>query len=456
MIDRQESELVLAAQIGSPDAFGRLVKKYQNMVTSLAFSKTGDLQRSEEFAQQAFMLAWENLTDLREPERFGGWLRSIATNLTLNSNRKSGRLARVAQEIEIDSEPASNEVPGDAISSKEQKELLWLTLKKIPEEYREPLVLFYREEKSVAQVAELMGLSIDSVKQRLSRGRAMLKCEVEQFVEDLLGSSKPGASFTSAVLLSLPASSAGVSKTVIQSGILLGSKTMMGNFALLAAGPIVGALGGIMGGAVGAAGAWYGTKAAEKQATSKEEVALLWRFYWIITIETVVLTIGSIVAAYNLPKGFALPLFVLGATVLFLLLLSTQIVLFVQKQRALHRIHGAPAYASQASITQPASLRENRWAIVAGSAGKDQPGVLRLGELGNIYSSPVGANGHVYVTDLDGTTMVLSHETNPKLVAVNRLNESISASAAIDGDEIFLRGDDHLFCIGSRSPPGVK
>jgi hypothetical protein len=68
----------------------------------------------------------------------------------------------------------------------------------------------------------------------------------------------------------------------------------------------------------------------------------------------------------------------------------------------------------------------------------------------------VAANGHVYVTDLDGTTMVLSHETTPKLVAVNRLNESISASAAIDGDEIFLRGDDHLFCIGSRSPAGAK
>ena len=99
---------------------------------------------------------------------------------------------------------------------------------------------------------------------------------------------------------------------------------------------------------------------------------------------------------------------------------------------------------------------QNIMTRVDGPSGKDQPGVLRLGELGNIYSSPVAANGHVYVTDLDGTTMVLSHETTPKLVAVNRLNESISASAAIDGDEIFLRGDNHLFCIGSKSPPDAK
>ena len=99
---------------------------------------------------------------------------------------------------------------------------------------------------------------------------------------------------------------------------------------------------------------------------------------------------------------------------------------------------------------------QNIMTRVDGPSGKDQPGVLRLGELGNIYSSPVAANGHIYVTDLDGTTTVLSHETTPKLVAVNRLDESISASAAIDGDEIFLRGDDHLFCIGTRSPLGVK
>ncbi len=85
---------------------------------------------------------------------------------------------------------------------------------------------------------------------------------------------------------------------------------------------------------------------------------------------------------------------------------------------------------------------------VDGPSGKDQPGVMRLGELENIYSSPVAANGKVYITDLAGTTMVISHAPTPKLVAVNHLAEPISASAAIEGDEIFLRGEQHLFCIG--------
>jgi len=94
---------------------------------------------------------------------------------------------------------------------------------------------------------------------------------------------------------------------------------------------------------------------------------------------------------------------------------------------------------------------QNIMTRVHGPSGKDQPGPLRLGELGNIYASPVAANGHVYVTDLSGTTVVLSHEQTPKTVAVNRLDEAISASAAIEGDEIFLRGEKHLFCIGTTA-----
>lgn len=86
-----------------------------------------------------------------------------------------------------------------------------------------------------------------------------------------------------------------------------------------------------------------------------------------------------------------------------------------------------------------------------GPTGKDEPGPIRLSQLRNIYSSPVAANGNVYVTDLNGTTVVFSHESNPKIVAVNRLEEPIAASAAVEGDEIVLRGETHLFCIGDES-----
>ncbi len=87
---------------------------------------------------------------------------------------------------------------------------------------------------------------------------------------------------------------------------------------------------------------------------------------------------------------------------------------------------------------------------VQAKTGEDAPGAMRLGALGNIYASPVGAGGYVFITDLDGTTQVLSNTEIPRSVAVNALDEAISASAAIVDSEIFLRGDKHLYCIAEE------
>ena len=87
---------------------------------------------------------------------------------------------------------------------------------------------------------------------------------------------------------------------------------------------------------------------------------------------------------------------------------------------------------------------------VHGPSGKDSPGPIRLGSLGNIYASPVGANGYVYITDLSGTTEVITHSEIPRTVAVNRLDENVNASLAIVGNEILIRGEKHLFCISNK------
>jgi len=84
---------------------------------------------------------------------------------------------------------------------------------------------------------------------------------------------------------------------------------------------------------------------------------------------------------------------------------------------------------------------------VDAKTGKDRPGSMRLGGIRNVYSSPVAADGRVYVTDLNGTTMVISHAERPKLLARNRLDDSFSATAAIVGNEFYLRGLKNLYCI---------
>lgn len=85
--------------------------------------------------------------------------------------------------------------------------------------------------------------------------------------------------------------------------------------------------------------------------------------------------------------------------------------------------------------------------------GVDNPGPFRLGSMGNIYASPVAGGGRVYVTDLDGKTIVISHGDKPQVLAVNVLDEEFAASAAIVGRELFLRGKTYLYCIAEEPKP---
>jgi outer membrane protein assembly factor BamB len=80
--------------------------------------------------------------------------------------------------------------------------------------------------------------------------------------------------------------------------------------------------------------------------------------------------------------------------------------------------------------------------------GTDQGGPFRLGAITDVYASPVGAAGRVYITSRDGVTQVISHgDPAPKMLSVNRLNDSFSASMALVGRELFLRGERYLYCI---------
>ena len=84
---------------------------------------------------------------------------------------------------------------------------------------------------------------------------------------------------------------------------------------------------------------------------------------------------------------------------------------------------------------------------VTAETGMAAPGALRLGPLSNIYASPVAANGHVYITDLDGQTLVITDTEIPRVVSVNPIGEPVSASLVIDGSKILIRGSTHLHCV---------
>jgi RNA polymerase sigma factor (sigma-70 family) len=200
-----DAELIQQSRNGDEAAYGQMVQRYQSLVCSVAYSRCGDLGMSEDLAQEAFIQAWKKLADLADANKFKSWVCTIARNLASRSREKSTRnVATGAARLDSVAEPASiaNNPIQRAISA-EQEQLVWQAIADIPENYREPMILFYREEQSVARVAAALEISQDAVKQRLSRGRKFLQEQLAATVESALENSKPSEAFTGAVLVGL-------------------------------------------------------------------------------------------------------------------------------------------------------------------------------------------------------------------------------------------------------------
>jgi RNA polymerase sigma factor (sigma-70 family) len=200
MPSASDATLLAQARLGRTDAFEALVLRHQSLVCAITFSLLGDRSLSEDVAQETFLAAWRARDEVREPERFRAWLCSTARNLAAKARRRLGRTTELA-----DRELADDRVGlEDGLAARESEAMVWRALESVPEAYREPLVLYYREGRSATQVAELLGLSVSAVEQRLSRGRRHLKQEVEDLVERTLERSRPSAGFAAAVMVALP------------------------------------------------------------------------------------------------------------------------------------------------------------------------------------------------------------------------------------------------------------
>jgi hypothetical protein len=82
--------------------------------------------------------------------------------------------------------------------------------------------------------------------------------------------------------------------------------------------------------------------------------------------------------------------------------------------------------------------------------GKPHYTQQRLEGLGNIYASPVGAKGRVYVLDRDGRTIVFRHGKTFELLAENKLDDTFDATPVIVGKEILLRGHKYLYNVATK------
>lgn len=230
VVQNNDAELVAQSLAGSQDAFRQIVERYQTLICALAYAGTGSLTQSEDLAQETFVTAWKELAKLREPAKLRPWLCGILRFAIGKHRRRSGREPDHAAEpmAAMAEATAPEPPPSQQAMSLEETGILWRSLERIPEIYREPLVLFYREHQSIEMVAQQLELSEDAVKQRLSRGRKLLQEEVLAFVEGALARSNPGPAFTLGVLATLPALTLSAKAATLGGAVAKGGATASG------------------------------------------------------------------------------------------------------------------------------------------------------------------------------------------------------------------------------------
>jgi RNA polymerase sigma-70 factor (ECF subfamily) len=187
-----EAEIITEARNGSATAIEQLVERYERRLFRTARNITGNHEDSEEVVQNAFVKAFRNLASFRGDSRFYTWLTRIAVNEGLMKIR-----GRRPKEISIDdSDERENPIipeelqdwgptPEERYSQEELRTILETTIDKLAQRYRIVFQLRDIEGFSTEETAQMLGLSIPSIKTRLRRARIQLRNSLDIYFRRL-------------------------------------------------------------------------------------------------------------------------------------------------------------------------------------------------------------------------------------------------------------------------------
>lgn len=176
--------LVEAARAGDAHAFAALVRDTEQGVYNVAYGILGNAQEAQDMAQEAYLRAWRALPTFRGDSAFSTWLYRITVNTCLNRRRQLR-----AQWNLVDGEDLMEELPSPAPGPlaltvrRERDEYLWASVGELPVHYRIVVLLFYQQQMSYAQIAEVLSLPLGTVKARLNRARLALARSLAQVSE---------------------------------------------------------------------------------------------------------------------------------------------------------------------------------------------------------------------------------------------------------------------------------
>jgi len=174
------------AKLGDPESFSEIYDRYVARIFNFALHLVGSREDAEDITQEAFLLAYRNLKDLRDHAHFEQWLYKIARN-EIYKNRRKARLRPDSLDdaekgilhILKSSDPASN--PENKLLSGELGEKFRAVFRSLPMQYKETLVLATLQGLSYQEISGIMGRSLSSVKTDVYRARLIISEKMRKY-----------------------------------------------------------------------------------------------------------------------------------------------------------------------------------------------------------------------------------------------------------------------------------
>jgi RNA polymerase sigma-70 factor (ECF subfamily) len=169
-VAKTDEELVRRAQKGDIDAFDELVAQHQKRVFALAYRLLGNAEDAADVQQETFIRTWSSLKSFNHQAAFTTWLHRITVNMCLSYRRGKGKRGRCVSLAEEQMQTA--DTPGVEVeTSLAVRDALSL----LPPRNRALLVLREVEGRSIEEIAEIMGSSVDTCRKQLYRARKLFR-----------------------------------------------------------------------------------------------------------------------------------------------------------------------------------------------------------------------------------------------------------------------------------------
>jgi len=172
-LDASDLDLINQCLKGNTEAFEPLVERYKKLVFNTAYRMMHNREEAEDITQEAFVRIYNSLARYNPEYKFSTWSLKITTNLCLDNLRKrKGETLPIDEQFSICDEGPT---PEEQYLRKENQKRVVEAINKLPEKYKEFIILFHHRNLSYQEIMDITGESLTIVKNRLYRARQMLK-----------------------------------------------------------------------------------------------------------------------------------------------------------------------------------------------------------------------------------------------------------------------------------------